>query len=332
MSARMKRGDQFLLLLLAAMVGAWGLLGAADVAKRTHAGFAIDGDFVITQISPGGPAERVRMQVGDRITRIDGIDAADTGNILRLPRVAAGERRSYTVTRGEQTIRYRPAFQPLDADVVAREYLSTVVGFAFLLIPLAACLTRPNAATRVLALMGLGASLAFFDGPYVASYDLRAVATVVAELFMLLGIAAAVHFLLVFPQTRPSIQKGWGKKLVYLPMLSFWALIAWRVLLTPPTSSIAVFTSQFISGLGITSYFLIGLFLLLRNYSRTDRQERRRLALNRMLWATVAAIIPTVVAKLVTLVSPHTPLPGQDEYFAFVALIPIAWSLSAARS
>ena len=74
-----------------------------------------------------------------------------------------------------------------------------------------------------------------------------------------------------------------------------------------------------------------GLYLLLRNYSRTDRPLRKQLALNRMLWGTVAAIIPGVVAKLVTLVSPHTPLPGQDYYFVFLVLVPMTWALSAAR-
>jgi hypothetical protein len=84
--------------------------------------------------------------------------------------------------------------------------------------------------------------------------------------------------------------------------------------------------------LGITLYLLIGLFLLLRNYSRTDRAERKRLAFNRMLWGTVAAIIPTAVAQLVRVASPDTPLPGQDYYFVALALVPITWSLSAARA
>jgi hypothetical protein len=169
------------------------------------------------------------------------------------------------------------------------------VGFSFLLIPLIACLTRPNAATRVLALMGLGISLSFFDGPYLVSYDVRAVATTVAQLFMLLGLAAMVHFLLLFPRQRPILKKSWGKKLVYLPMLIIWLLIAWRILFTPPAAAISSFISQFLSGVGITAYLLIGLFLLLRNYSRTDRDERSRLAFNRLLWATVFAIIPAVV-------------------------------------
>jgi hypothetical protein len=323
MSTGLTSGDRNVLLLMAAFIAAWGISGALDVPYRTEVGLFANSDHVITQLARGGPAESVNMQVGDKIIRIDGTDVADTANLVRLPRIEAGERRSYTIVRGDQTIRYRPAYRTLDLRARTLEYLESIVGFAFLLIPLTACLTRPTEATRVLALMGLGLSLSFFDGPYIA------VAVSVAQLFMLLGLAAMVHFLLRFPAPRPLLSRSWGRKLIYVPMLIIWLLIAWRVLFTPAADSISVFVSQFFSGIGITLYLLIGLFLLLRNYSRTTREVRKRFALNRMLWGTVAAIIPTVVAQLVRIASPDTPLPGQDYYFAFLVLIPITWSLSA---
>jgi hypothetical protein len=332
MSEALSTADRLILVVMAGLIGAWGAAGALDVSQRTEAGFSTDANHVITHLDPAGPAEVVNMRVGDEIIRIDSKHVEDTGAIVRLPRVAAGERRSYTVQRGESTIRYRPAFRTLDEQTRAREYLFTIVGFSFLLIPLAACLTQPNPATRVLTLMGMGLSLAFFDGPYLLSYDIRAVAAVVAQLFVLLGLAALVHFLLIFPHRRPLLKRSWGKKLVYVPMLIVWLLIGWRVLLTPSEESLARFVSQFFSGLVIVIYLLVGLFLLLRNYSRTDGVVRRRLALNRMLWATAAAIIPAVVAQLARIVSPSTPLPGQAYYFIALLLVPIAWSLSAIRA
>ena len=94
------------------MVAAWGVYGILDVPHRTEAGFTVDGNWVITSLKPGGPAEQVNMQVGDKIIRIDGVETGDRANIIRLPRVEAGERRAYTVTRNDSTIRYRPAFAP----------------------------------------------------------------------------------------------------------------------------------------------------------------------------------------------------------------------------
>lgn len=332
MTKQMRKGDGLILVVMAAFAAAWGIAGALDVPHRTEAGLDANAKHVITWLAPGGPAQAVNMRVGDRILRIDRIDIEDTSNILRLPRVEAGERRSYTVQREDRTIRYRPAFRHLSDRDQWLEHLATIVGFAFLLIPLVACLTQPNSATRVLALMGLGISLSFFDGPYLVSYDIRAVAATVAQLFMLLGFAAMVHFLLVFPKERPVLGKPWGRKLVYWPMLLIWLLMAWKILFVPPASSTTAFVAQFFSGLGITMYLLAGLYLLLRNYSRTNSEDRKALALNRMLWLTVAAIIPAAVAHLGSLVSPDTPLPGQAYYFAALALVPMAWSLSAIRS
>lgn len=323
--------DHGILLLMALLIGMWGIFGTLDVHNRTEAGFEADTRHVITRLEPGGPAETVGMRVGDRIIRIDGRAVEDTATMVRLPRMEAGERRSFTVIRGDRTIRYRPAYRPLDLRAAALKHLSTIVGFSFLLIPLAACLRHPGPHTRILALMGLGLSLAFFDGPYTVNYESRALAGTVAQFFVLMGLTSMLHFLLLFPQRRPVVGRPWVKKLLYGPMLLIWLLFAWRMLFTPPASSLPVLVSQFVSGLVITIYLLVGLFLLLRNYSRTDRAERKKRALNRMLWATVAAIIPAAVAQLVTLVSPDTPLPGQDCYFVFLALIPMSWSLSAAR-
>ena len=331
MTEKIAKGDGGILIFMAALVAAWGIAGALDVSHRTEVGLSTDNSHVITWLTPGGPAEDIGMEVGDQVLRIDSTDVNDTSNILRLPRVEAGERRNYVVQRGDRTIRYRPEFRQITREAQSLEYLATVVGFCFLLIPLVACLTRPNAATRILALMGLGVSLSFFDGPYLVSYDIRAVATVVAQLFMLLGIASIVHFLLVFPRKRPILDKSWGKKLVFWPMLIIWILMAWKILFIPPAASVAGFVGQFVSGLGITLYLVIALFLLLINYSRTHSEERKKLALNRMLWGTAAAIIPAVVAHLGSLVSPETPLPGQNYYFATLALIPMVWTLSAIR-
>lgn len=327
-----KSSDFLLLLLMSALVAAWGIAGALDVPNRTEAGFVLDRDHVISELTPGGPAERVNMQVGDRVIGVAGQRIEDTANILRLPRVDPGERRAYVVERGDQTIRYRPAFQAISPRAQHIEYLSTIVGLGFLLIPLAACLTRPNAATRILFLMGLGLSLSFFSGPYIQAYDIRSIAAVVAELFFLLGLGAMVHFLLLFPSPRPSLGAGWGRKLVYWPILLIWALIAWRILFTPQADSMPAYVGQFISGVGITVFLVFGLFLLLRNYSRTDRATRKRLGLNLMMWGTAAAIIPAAVARLASMVSAHTPLPGQDYYFVALVLVPATWALSASKS
>ena len=327
----MKLSDRLVVIVMTLLILAWGVAGMKDVGTRTEAGYKVDRNNIITHLDPGGPAEMVNMQLGDKVVGIAGHPIEDTATISRLPRVEPGERRAIVVDRGERRFQYRPQFRSLDMRAVWREYLTAIVGFSFLLIPLVTCLTRPSRVTRVFALMGLGLSLAFFDGFHIVNYQIKAIAVTVAQLFILLGVGAIVHFLLMFPTARPVLARSWIKKLIYLPLLLMWLIYGWRILFLPPADSGLVTASHVVTGLGVTAYFLVGLYLLLRNYSRTERAERKALALNRMLWGTVFAVIPAAVAQLAAMVSPETPLPGQDYYFAALVLIPITWSLSAAR-
>ncbi len=331
MSEQIKSPDALLLVLLTALAAAWGIAGALDVSQRTHPGFTISNDFEIVSVRPGGPAEGINMQVGDRVIRIDGHPVEDTATLTRLPRVKEGERRSYTVSRGDQTIRYRPAFEKLSVREQAIAHLRTIVGFAFLLIPLVACFTRPKPATRILALMGLGLSMHFFVAPYIASYDVRAIALAVSRLFLLLGLAAMVHFLLVFPRQRALIDKSWCKKLLYWPVLLMWFADAWRLLFTPPAASIASKLVQGFSDTGVLAYVVLGLILLIANYAGSESSLKKETALFPMLLATIIAIAPVTLAGLASTFSPETVLPGQAYYFALLALVPMSWSISAAR-
>ncbi|HKJ16937.1 MAG TPA: PDZ domain-containing protein [Xanthomonadales bacterium] len=331
MSEKTNTGDAFVLILMAVLIAAWGVAGSLDVSKRTQPGFSTNENHEIVTLKPNGSAEQINMQVGDRIIGIDGNRIEDTSTIVRLPRVPEGERRSFTVTRGEQTIRYRPVFTSLNDREMAREQLSIIVGFAFLLIPLVACITRPAPATRVLALMGLGLSLHFFDGPYLVSYDVHAVALTVVQLFVLLGLAAMIHFLHLFPLKRSLIQKPWGKKLIYFPVLLIWFADAWRILFTPPASSVPAQLAKGFSETGMIAYFMLGLILVVANYISAQGAERSRLALNQMLLASLVASVPIVTALLAGSFLPELILPWQNYYFVLLALVPMAWSYSASR-
>jgi glucan phosphoethanolaminetransferase (alkaline phosphatase superfamily) len=87
--------------------------------------------------------------------------------------------------------------------------------------------------------------------------------------------------------------------------------------------------TNFMAGIIIGGYVLFSLFQVLRNYSRTDKAERKALALNSMLLGTVAGFLPVAIAQLVTAFSPQSMLPGQDFYFVTLALIPLTWARSA---
>ncbi len=327
-----KRNEGRLLpVMLVALLLAWMVMGWQDLDEASQAGFDTDGNHTVTRVLADSPAAAAGLQRGDVIRRIERIDSQDTAAIARLPRARPGDVRVYTVLRDgeEQVVPIR--YGPLLPRTLAMSRASAVIGLCFLLFPLLAWIRHPSDATRILSVMGFGLSLAFVPAPYIAEASIRAITTTVTTVFVLAGVAALLQFLLVFPRKRPWLNRPLGKRLLYLPALLLWAVLAFRILWMPPASTALNVVTNLLAGVVVGGYLLAALYLVLRNYSRTDRAERKRLALNGMIWGTVLGLLPATVAQLVDAFSPASALPGQDYYFASLVLIPLSWSRSASR-
>lgn len=320
---------RMLLSLLTLLVGSWGILGWFDLANETQAGFVTNGNNTVTQVYRGSPAQEAGLGPGDHITHIDGVSVEDAAAIARQARKKVGEVQRLTLASNGQTKELLITYGPLPQLELRLAHAAMMVGFCFLLLPLLAFFRQPIEATRVLAVMGIGLSLAFLDGPYIAAFSMRALAAAITSLFVLFGVAALLQFLLVFPRRRPWLQRSYGKKLLYLPAFVLWLLIAWRLLFTPAASPALNVLTSTLAGVITGTYFLLGLFQVLRNYSRTNQAQRQALKINSMLLGTVAALVPVTIAQLVAAFSPQSVLPGQDYYFISLVLIPLSWARSA---
>ncbi|HET6564497.1 MAG TPA: PDZ domain-containing protein, partial [Xanthomonadales bacterium] len=323
---------RLMLSILAGLVAIWGVLGWLDLEQQAEAGFVSNSRQLVTEVTAASPAEQAGMQVGDQVTKIDGYPADDAYTVARLPRMKAGNVRVFTVQRddGEHEISIR--YEPLPAGLKSLQRSSAVLGFCFLLFPLLALYRQAKHATRILVFMGIGLGLAALDGPYTNDPSARALAAAISSLFVGFGMASVVQFLLVFPRRKPFMDKAYAKLLVYLPAFLLWLLVAWRLLFTPPATELLNRFHGLLMGVVEGGYFLVALFLLLHNYSKTDRAQRQRLALNLMLWGTILGLMPALVAQLATAFSPGAQLPGQDYYFMSLLLIPLSWAFSASRS
>jgi hypothetical protein len=322
---------RLLLSALALLAAVWGLLGWSDTKQRAEAGFDTDGNNRVVQVEAGSPAEQAGLKTGDVILQIAGYSAEDARSLARLPRMKAGDTRVFTVEREGTEQQVAVTYASLPADKLALERARLIVGFCFLLFPLLALFRLSSDATRLLAVMGIGLSLAFLSGPQIAEASIRAMTSSISALFILFGIASLVQFLLVFPNRRPFIDKSYAKSLVYLPAIALWLLLAWRLVFTPTATGLLNSITSLALGLVIGLYFLFALFRVLRNYSQTDRAQRQRLGLNLMLWGTIAGLLPVTIGQLASAFSPQSVLPGQDYYFLSLTLIPLTWARSASR-
>ena len=316
---------------LAVLALAWGCWGWFDLPRQSHAGFDTDGIRTVTRVDPASPAQRAGLAAGDVIQRVDGLAISSAASLARLPPRRAGELLHLGIERNGENLELRIIYELLPARTVRLGRASSLVGLGFVLFPLLAFWRRPSEATRVLLLMGIGLGLALMRAPLIEAHGTRACLLAATGLLVLVGVAALPHFLLVFPHKRPWLARAAGAKLIYLPVVILWLLLVWRLVFTPPAASVLNSLTRLATVLVIGLYLLASLFLVLRNYSRTDRAQRKALAINAMLFATVAGILPVVVARLLIAFSPQSALPGQDWYFLSLALIPLAWARSAAR-
>ncbi len=321
-----------LLVLLAALVALWGIMGWFDIARQAEAGITLDNHQAIIAVLAGSPAEQAGLQPGDQLISIAGVAAADVRAMAQLPRAKVGDTRVFRLIRAGEEQQVQVTYAALPASAQHKERSERLLGFAFLLFPLLALLRCNTMATRILALMGIGLSLAFLAGPHIGVASARGLAATIASLFVMVGLAAMLHFLLVFPRRRGLVDTGAGRMLVYAPALLLWGLLAWRLLFLPPATDLLNSASRLFLGLVEGGYFLVALFLLLHNYSKTDRSLRRRLALNGMLWCTVIGVLPACIGLLVAVFSPASHLPGQDYYFLSLLLVPLGWARSARLS
>jgi hypothetical protein len=323
--------DRAILLCMVLVAISWGVLGWIDLPHQAKAGFDTNGLDTVTAVQAGSPAEAAGLRPGDVITHFDGVPLDNATAIARMPRKNPGEVLNLAIEREGQASQLFIAFAPPTERSLNLARASLIIAGCFLLIPVFAFYRKPCTATRVLAMMGFGLSFAFMTGPYIADFGARALAMAATSLFVLFGVVATLQFLLVFPEKRPWVSRTHQKILLYLPAFLLWLLLTYRVVWTPAATSGLNWLTQSMAAVVIGGYLLTCLFRVLRNHSRTHRAQRQALALNAMLLATVAGIVPVTIAQLIRAFSPHAALPGQDYYFVTLVLIPFAWARSASR-
>ena len=318
-------------LILTMLIAAWAVLGWSDLVRQTQAGFVTNSYNEVIRIDPGSPAEAAGLKPGDQITHFDGVPVGNAAAIAHLPRKEAGDVMRLTVADDTGTRALGVPVAALSPRQLRLEHTSTIVGFCFLLFPLTAFLRKPAEATRVLLVAGTGLSLAFIRGPQIPDFTIRTLTVAVSSLFVMVGVGALLHFLLVFPQRRPWLQRPHARTVLYAPVLLLWLLLAYRIVFTPVATEALNLLTNVMASLIIGAYLLLSLFRVLRNYSRTHQAQRKALKLNPMLLGTVLGLVPVTIAQLVFAFSPQATLPGQDFYFVTLAFIPLTWARSASR-
>jgi hypothetical protein len=313
------------LLVFAAIVVIYGVLGWLDVSNYAQGGWATDPDNTVTQVLSGSPAEAGGLQVGDKITSLGGIAVTDAKAQLRRARPEVGETWEFVVERDGATMSLDITFGEPVAERKFLAHAGFLVGFCFIGFTVRAYMQKQSASTQALAIAGVLFSLVFITGPYFENYMVRSVDGAVGALLIWLGVASLLNFLLV------HLRSG-GNRLVYLPGVVAGLFIAWRVLATPEaTTALNNFSNIFI-GVIAAFYLLASLVTVYRSFSGATASERESQGLQLMLIGALIGLVPPVIGILAGVIAPQTVLPGQNFYFLTFIAIPIAWSMAVLKA
>jgi len=314
----------------AALVAVLQVLSAVQVGDHPYAGYRRDTNRVVREVSPGGPAERAGLRIGDRVTRIGGVDAADARTLDAQPRAGVGESREIVVDRDGRPVTARLTYGSLPPMEMIGYLTSSFTGLCFLGFGVWAMARIPSTSTTLLALAGIGLGAAFVNMPYFDSPAVRAVQEAFLVPAAMFGFVFLLHFTLVFPTPKRLMASRFALPAIYAPP----ALIATSYLLATwltagrsggPAAALllAALVVVFIA-------FALSIAALVHGYATASSSFRSAWGLNALLVCVVPGLAP-LVATAIVMVAPQVVLPGAEYYDVVWVLIPFALARAAVR-
>jgi hypothetical protein len=319
------------LLVVAALLLIWGVLGALDIHNQTYTGYATDGNNTITQVTDGSPADVAGLEVGDYIRSIGGIAVEDVAATVRRSRPEVNEVRTFQVERDGSTMSFDLSYASLPMSSALARYGIVLIGFLFLVCGVWAFVTQPSKRTMLLSLLGIAFAAGFAAGPYLTSATVRIAIGTVGVLMVIVGFAVLTHFLLVFPTTKRTLERRKMTWAIYAPATVVGCLTVWLLVAQPAaTSAVNVFFRS-LFGLFILLYFGTSLIALIHSYVRADARARVASGLNLLLLGVVVGLGPSLLISLVGLIAPQVVVPGAQVLPLGIGVLPVMLALAAVR-
>jgi len=314
----------------AALVAVLQVLSVVQVRDHPYAGYRPDANRVVREVSPGGAAERAGIRIGDRVTRIGGVDADDARTLAAQPRARIGESREVVVDRGGQQVVTSLTYGGLPTMDRIGYLTSSLTGICFLAFGMWAMARLPRTSTTLLALAGIGLGAAFVNMPYFDSPAVRAVQEALLVPAAMFGFVFLLHFTLVFPTPKRLMASRFALPAIYAPaglVTAAYLLAAW----IDSGQSDGLGASMLIVALVVVCLaFALSVVALVHGYARASASFRSAWGLNALLVCMVLGLAP-IVPTAMALVAPRVVLPGSEHYDIVWILIPFALARATVR-
>lgn len=317
--------------IIAVILLLWGLSGLQEIAKTPYSGYFSSPDRVVTSVRAGSPAAVAGLQVGDQLTKFDGIVAENSAALAERPQRVAGSAGTITVNRGgsEQTLNIRYGEQPT-SDMLLNAGAGILVALASLLLGLFIYLRNPTERSSMLCLLLLAWAALFLPGPYLHSPTARGWLNALFQLIVGLTLALLLLYCLRFPRTKKILaDRPWLSGLIVLIALVPGVIFAYQSIFRPETSAATSMTLSILSGVVLGGIFVCSVWAILHSYLKADANERRAWGLNWMMLGVVIGLAPLILSVLLRLLLPRLGEMGWENLIGLSFLaIPICFTLA----
>ena len=316
-----------LVYILSILFLVFGIMGYLDIKNNVYSGYSTDGDFTITRVEDGSPAQAAGLQVGDQLVMIDSMDVRDTKAWSNEPRTQIGQTKEYVVNRNGEDVSTSLTFAAQTSQSSMLNRLGWTMGLIFLLMGLWAFRSRGDWASFLFAMFALGFANSFMGGPHIENGFLDDLVDTVQFSFVLLAFAFLVDFLLHYPKRSSSVDSPSHNKKIYGPAI-FLVLffLALTILKVDATSGLNVFIRYAIF-LFVVVYFGRAILIMVNNYRNASAEEKSG-GMSLMFWGTVIGLLPILIVFAMGTLMPTMSIPGEDYAFITMALIPITFAMA----
>lgn len=318
--------------LAAFLFAVWGILSVLDFQNHTYAGFRTDAQKNVISVEENSPAAQAGIQVGDVLTKIDGIGIDDWKAFRDNPRPLVGETWAYEVSRNGEIQKLNLTFAPESSKYTWLNYLNAMLGFIFLLSGVWIARNHTSTPALYFSFFAIFFSMAFLSGPYFANGLVRDLVNSFELLLILTGVVGLIYLLLNFPTRSSFLDNKQSNLLILAPAILMALVMVGANLLRPEANSGIRNLLNIINGVVPIFYFgwaLILLFKKVRHYTAAERNEK---GINFMLWGAVLGFVPILLVILMSLIAPKVILPGGDYAFLTFGFLPILFALGIQRS
>lgn len=308
---------------LAIIFIAWGVLGLLDSKNYTYSGYSTDGSFTIVNLEENSPAAVAGLKIGDVLVSTGGILVTDSKALSKRARPEIGETREFIITRNGEEMSIDLTYASLPDKDATLNMLAFLLGVIFIVLGVFMHYRRKTSLSWTFGIFMLFFGYVFFQGPYIEPGLLNQFISSISITIVLFSFAALANYMLNYPP-----KSSYNLNLLYVPA-AIVALVFWILEFALPENSTTLNTIvRFLVGGVVVFYFGLSLVTLIRKFLHAGSEERREKGLNLMLVGAVLGLLPILVYFTINTVSPAIQLPGNDYVFLTFIAIPIFFSMA----